>query len=220
MKARTLFVAGSTGETGKVLVSLADAVKLAIVPHVRPKRAAEGEADSRAAVLELSDSGALKRALSGCSTVVQLIGTMRKRFKTGDTYETSDIGTTQQLVDAAKSSSVDHFILLSSTGAGRPIGAYLQAKARAEQIVRESGIPFTLFRPSALVGGERKPIPLLKPLTRVLGLTAMEPISLGDLSSAMLLAARDRRPLGAVLEGDTLWEQVDAAKQAWPSLKF
>jgi uncharacterized protein YbjT (DUF2867 family) len=220
MKARTLFIAGSTGETGKALVPLADAVKIPIVPYVRPKRAEQGGSDARAAVFDLADAGTLTRTLSGCSTIVQLIGTMRKRFASGDTYETSDIGTTQLLADAGKTAGVDHFILLSSTGAGKPVGAYLKAKARAEQIVRDSGIPFTIFRPSALEGGERKAIPLLKPITHALGLATMEPISLGDLSSAMLLCARDRRPLGTVLEGESLWERVDAAKAAWPSLKF
>ena len=138
---------------------------------------------------------------------------MRHRFAKGDTYETSDIGTTAQLIAAAKPAGVDHLILLTSAGAGRPVGAYLKAKARAEALVRDSGIPWTIFRPSALEGGERKPIPGFKGLTRLLGLKSFEPISLEELAAAMLQSAADRAPLGAVLEGTSLWELVARARR-------
>ena len=194
---------------------LAQRLIISVVPHVRPARAAGGaKVAPGAAVVELADFPGLCAAMRGCTTVVQLIGTMRHRFATGDTYETSDIGTTAQLIAAAKAVGVDHFVLLGSAGTGRPIGAYLKAKARAEALVRDSGIPWTIFRPSALVGGERKPIPLLKGVTRLLGLKAYEPISLEELSAAMLQAAADRAPLGAGLEGAALWDLVGRARRA------
>lgn len=194
---------------------LAERLIIPVVPHVRPARAAGGaRVASGAAVVDLADLPGLSAAMRGCTTVVQLIGTMRHRFASGDTYETSDIGTTAQLIAAAKAVGVDHFVLLGSAGTGRPIGAYLKAKARAEALVRESGIPWTIFRPSALVGGERKPIPLLKGVTRLFGLKAYEPISLEELSAAMLQAAVDRAPLGAVLEGASLWDLVGRARRA------
>lgn len=211
MKTRKLFVAGSTGATGKVLVPLAESFGLPVVPHVRPGSAAKAGGDPRAAIFELADRPALVRALSECTTVIQLIGTMRSRFAKGDTYETSDIGTTRQLVEAAKEAGIDHFILLSSVGAGRPVGAYLKAKAQAEAIVRESGIPFTIVRPSALEGNERKPLPGFKAIAHALRLSTIEPISLEELSKAMLHCAQQRSALGEVLEGDSLWKQVRAA---------
>ena len=146
--------------------------------------------------------------MRGCTTVVQLIGTMRNRFARGDTYETSDIGTTAQLIAAAKGAGVQHLVLLTSVGAGKPVGAYLKAKAKAESLVRESGIPWTIFRPSVLVGGERKSIPGMKGFTRLLGLKAYEPITLEELAAAMLQCAVDQAPLGAALEGASLWELV------------
>lgn len=211
---RKLFVAGSTGATGKVLVPMAERLIIPTVPHVRPATAAKGGVPANAAVVDLGDAPALAAAMQGCTTVLQLIGTMRHRFASGDTYESSDIGTTAQLLAAAKTAGVDHFILLGSTGAGRPMGAYLQAKAKAEALVREAGIPWTIFRPSMLEGGERKPVPGAKTLTRLLGLKTWEPISLDDLSAAMLQAAADRAPLNAVLEGESLWELVARSRRA------
>src|SRR4051812_465786 len=115
MKPRKVFVAGATGATGKVLVPMGFARGLPPVPHVRPKSAAN--AHPRAVVVDLADAKALAQAMSGCTSVISLIGTMRHRFAQGDTYETSDIGTTRQLVAAARAVGVDHFLLLSSVGA-------------------------------------------------------------------------------------------------------
>src|SRR5262245_59683224 len=117
MQPRRLFIAGSTGAVGKTLLPLAEARGVAFLAHRRPKPGAV--ADAKTAVFELTDSTALKDALAQCTTVLQLIGTMKNRFAKGDTYESSDIGTTQCLVDAARAAgSIDHLVLLSSVGAG------------------------------------------------------------------------------------------------------
>jgi uncharacterized protein YbjT (DUF2867 family) len=162
-------------------------------------------------VFELSDADALARAMAGCTTVIQLIGTMRKRFAAGDTYETSDIGTTRQLVDAAVRAGVDHVVLLSSVGAGKPMGAYLQAKARAEAIVRESGLAYTIFRPSAFYGEGHVGIPGAKTVLSALGWRRYEPIAVEALAAGILHAALTRAPLGVALEGQPLWSVVEAA---------
>ena len=213
MKPRRLFVAGSTGAIGRTVLRLAAARGDDVVPHVRPKSAAGGAPHPNAAVFELSDLDALTDSLRGCTTVVQLIGTMRKRFATGDTYETSDVGTTRQLVEAARrAGTIDHVILLSSVGAGRPFGAYLHAKARAEAIVREGGIPWTVFRPSAFVGEGHKAPPLGDTITRMLGARRLQPIRVEELAGAILHVARTRQPLDAVLEGEPLWKAVASAR--------
>lgn len=189
---------------------MARARNVPVIPLVRPK--SKAEAPANAVVVDLDDTAALAKAMNGCTTVFQLIGTMRKRFGSGDTYETSDIGTTRQLVAAAKKAGIDHVVLLSSVGAGRPTGAYLKAKARAEEIVRESGIPYTVFRPSVLMGGERSAPPGFDVVTRALGLAKWQPIRLEDLSAAMLHAAMHRAPLDCALEGKALWETVRSAR--------
>jgi uncharacterized protein YbjT (DUF2867 family) len=207
---RTLFIAGATGAVGRTVVRWATARGADFVPHVRPKTAAQGKAmHPRAAVLELADRAALVDALRDRTTVLQLIGTMRSRFTRGDTYEISDIGTTRQLVEAAKQSgSIDHLILLSSVGAGRPFGAYLRAKARAEAIVLESGIPFTVFRPSAFMGEGHRVPGVFKTVTRAIGAKSWEPIAVDDLAAALLSVAEGREPLNTTLEGAALWELV------------
>jgi uncharacterized protein YbjT (DUF2867 family) len=213
---RRIFVAGSTGATGRTVLRLAAARGLGdrVVPHLRPRGAntSGAPAPAGAIVLDLGDEAALTAALGGFTTVVQLIGTMRKRFAAGDTYESSDIGTTRQLVSAAVRAGVDHVVLLSSVGAGKPVGAYLAAKARAEAIVRESGLAYTIFRPSAFYGEGHAGIPGAKPVLRALGLRRYEPIAVEDLAAGILHVALERAPVGVALEGQPLWSVVEAAR--------
>ena len=207
MKPRALFIAGATGAVGHRVVAIATEQHLELVPHVRLGSAAKLEHPKRV-TMPLGDRS-LVPVLAECTTVVQLIGTMRKRFASGDTYETSDIGTTRDLVAAAKSAkTIDHFVLLSSVGAGSPTGAYLKAKAQAERIVIESGLPYTIFRPSAFEDREGVFMPGMRAITSLLGLKKYQPIKLDELASAIVRVASQRAPLGAVLEGQTLWAQV------------
>jgi uncharacterized protein YbjT (DUF2867 family) len=209
---RRILVAGSTGATGRTVMRLADArgVRAQVVPHLRPRGAATRDVTPPpdAIVVDLADAGALGRAMAGFTTVVQLIGTMKKRFAAGDTYETSDIGTTRQLVQAAVAAgTVDHLVLLSSVGAGG-MGAYLKAKAEAERLVTTSGLPYTIFRPSAFYGEGHAGIPGAKPILRAIGLRRYEPIAVEDLASAILRVALERAPLGVALEGRALFDLV------------
>lgn len=211
MSERKLVVAGATGAVGSELMKSADARGLDVVPLVRPATAAKGPVPPRAKVVELSDADGLAAALQGRTTVLQLIGTMRQRFSRGDTYETSDIGTTRQLVEAGKRAGVDHFILLSSVGAGRPIGAYLKAKAEAERLVMQSGLAFTVLRPSAFEGAGHAPPAAFRWVTETLKMVRYRPIRVAELVDALLEVALRRGPLGRCLEGESLWELVRAA---------
>lgn len=209
MDARKLFIAGATGAVGRNVAKLAHERQIPHVAHLRPGR--DPSPYRNPAIFNLSDPVALDEALRGCTTVLQLIGSKRARFAQGDTYESSDIATTRQLVEASRRVGVDHFILLSSVGAGRPVGAYLKAKARAEALVTKSGVPYTIFRPSAFVGEGHRTFPGFDTLTRSLKLQTLRPIPVDALVRALLHVAMQRSPTEAVLEGRSLWEVVDAA---------
>ena len=211
MTPRKLFVAGASGATGRLVVALAAKLGLDVLSHLRPKPGRSPGVGT--AVFELSDTEALQRALQGRTTLLQLIGTTRQRFAAGDTYETSDIGTTRSLLAAAKAVGLDHVVLLSAVGAGFPLGAYLRAKAEVERLVREGGIPWTIFRPSAFISDTQKPPAALGALTRALGLSRFEPIALPALASGLVRSARERAPLETVLEGAPLFAFASPASR-------
>jgi uncharacterized protein YbjT (DUF2867 family) len=218
-----VFVAGATGATGQVLVPLLAEAGIEPVLHVRPQTAARSPlgADPRARVFDLADSAALEAAIRDCDAVISLVGTMRKRFGTGDTYESSDVGSTRQLVAAAGAAGVPRMLLLSSVGAGGS-GAYLQMKGECERILRESGLRWTIFRPSALASPASAPegshgrrwVPpgttaLTAGLRRLPGLgglvAAYGAIPIPVLAHAMVRVLQAPHD-GVILQGNELWE--------------
>ena len=217
-----IFVAGATGATGSVFVPEATRAGLELVLHVRPKTAVSSPlaGDPRARVFELDDLPALADALSGSEAIVSFVGTMRDRFKAGDTYASSDVGSTRALADGARRAGVPRFLLLSSVGAGGA-GAYLKMKAECEAIVRDSRLRWTVFHPSVLVTpegatagshGARRAPPMFGGLLGALGALPglagfaddYKPIPLDVLVWAFLQVLEWPKD-GAVLTGRELW---------------
>jgi uncharacterized protein YbjT (DUF2867 family) len=69
---------------------------------------------------------------------------------------TVDLGGAVKLADAARTTGVRRYVMVSSIGADRPgsagesMRAYLQAKAEADEYVRSSGLDHTIVRPGSL----------------------------------------------------------------------
>jgi uncharacterized protein YbjT (DUF2867 family) len=209
-----VFVGGATGATGRAFVRAAQGAGLDLVVHVRPQSAAKYAAlfptGPAPRAFDLQDAAALGDALAGCDAVVSTIGTMRDRFARGDTYASSDVATTQLLVDGARKAGARRFVLLSAWGADRVPGAYYAAKRAAERIVVDSGLEWTLVRPSMLVGegrGVRLP-DVVGALGRVPGLRGVaddaRPIPVEVVAAGLVAAARGGMA-GRVLTGRHLW---------------
>jgi NADH dehydrogenase len=75
----------------------------------------------------------------------------------GRTFERVDADGTVALVGAAKAAGVRRLVYMSGAGAARDARRHwFRAKWRAEEAVRTSGIPYTIFRPSWIYGpGDR-----------------------------------------------------------------
>jgi uncharacterized protein YbjT (DUF2867 family) len=222
----TVFVAGATGAIGTVLVPHLRTSGFTVIPHVRPKTAARHPfgKDPEALIADLSDSAKLDARMSGAQSIVCLVGTMRRRFAAGDTYESSDYLPVVQLAESARrvaSAEPRHFVLLTALGA-RAGSGYLGWKFKAEEVVRQSGLPHTVLRPSFLDttdtgtlpsdGTQRKPPPLVGGALRLLGAFPplrglsddLRPLPAHVLCAAIARILRDRGPLGT-LYGRQLW---------------
>ena len=205
------FIAGATGATGVVLVPEAQRAGLELVVQVRPKSANKYSGPPAPRLFELSDAAALDDAMRGCDVVISMVGTMRKRFGTGDTYQVSDIDSATQLVESAKRVGVKRFILLGALGTSTVPGPYYDAKRAAEAIVVNSGLVYTLVRPSALHrDGRDGALPgwmasveampeLADQLKNVL------PIPVRVVARAMVRIAKDNLHRNAIVLGRDLW---------------
>lgn len=151
-----LFIAGATSFVGRAMASKVHEVDLVLQSRPGSKQK-HLLTDPRRIEVDLADVDALVAAMQGCESVAQLIGTTRARFDEAGDYEEVDFGTTLALLEAAKRGSVKHFILLSSVGAGVGVGSYLKWKKKTEKVVRDSGIGYSILRPSYLAGDDEHP---------------------------------------------------------------
>ena len=96
-------------------------------------------------------AGTLAPALSGVDAVIHLVGIISEIGE--QTFENVHLRATQNMVAAAKRAAVRRFIHMSALGT-RPQAAsrYHQTKWAAEEIVRGSGLEWTIFRPSLIYG--------------------------------------------------------------------
>ncbi len=162
----TAFVLGATGFVGREVVRQLCVRSTQTFAHVRPD--SSKLADWRTTFRELGaevdttawDVAALAarwRALSPAQVYV-LIGTTRGRAKAdqlqGDIYEAVDLGLTKLAVEAARASETKpRIVYLSSVGADATArSAYLRARGKAEDVVKTSGLPWVIARPSIITG--------------------------------------------------------------------
>lgn len=170
MTSSVVFVAGATGFVGRATVeALCRRDDTRVVAHVRPDSSRLDQWRDRFGDLGAEvdttawDADAMRERLAELqpSHVFALLGTTKKRARAegiGDPYERIDYGLTAVLIDAASvCGSKPRFVYLSSAGLGkrRPRSPYMLARWKAEAKLRESGLPYTIARPSFITGPGR-----------------------------------------------------------------
>jgi NADH dehydrogenase len=149
-----ILVTGGTGFVGRALVRQLVAngqrVRTLIRPSPRTPNLPRG-VPVEVAVVSLNDERGLRAALRGVDVIYHLAGAEQQGAR-GNILETDARGT-YNLARAASESRVRRFFYASHLGADR--ASYyplLKIKGIAEEHIRKSGVPYTIFR-SALVYG-------------------------------------------------------------------
>jgi NADH dehydrogenase len=101
----------------------------------------------------LFDPAALDRAMAGCGAVIHLVGIIVEQPSQGVTFQHMHVDGTRAVIEAAKRAGVRRYVHMSALGT-RPAAAsvYHQTKWAAEELVRSSGLDWTIFRPSLIHG--------------------------------------------------------------------
>ncbi|MUW15234.1 NAD(P)H-binding protein [Halorubrum sp. CBA1125] len=208
-----VLVAGGTGFIGSYLCgALVDAGHEVTALSRSP---GEGPDGVETATGEVTDADSIADAVDGRDAVVNLVA-LSPLFepKGGNVmHDRVHRGGTANLVQAAEGSGVDRFVQLSALGAD-PDGetAYIRAKGAAEAIVRESGLDWTIFRPSVVFGDGGEFVSFTKRLKGMFapgvplyplpggGKTRFQPIHVEDLVPMLVAAVEDDEHVGETYE--------------------
>ncbi|MFQ5493964.1 MAG: SDR family oxidoreductase, partial [Phycisphaerae bacterium] len=166
---RRVMVTGATGFVGgrvvrELLVRGVTPVCLVRSPgklyRQHPERVADrlvGETGS------ITDRAALARAAEGCQAVIHLVGIILARRLRGQTFDRVHRRGTLAVLGAAAGAGIKRFVHMSALGTrAEAVSTYHKTKWAGEQLVRGSGLDWTVFRPSLIHGAEGEFMRLMK----------------------------------------------------------
>lgn len=149
----TVCVSGASGFVGKeVCLALANAgfEVRALVRH-KKHLGKKTRKNIKQIVADFFDHQSLMRASKGASVFFHFVGTSRKTRDTS--YEKINIGSTETALAACKKNNVKKFVYISGLGVGpKNRQVYFRSKWLAETKIKKSGVNYTIFRPSYIIG--------------------------------------------------------------------
>ncbi len=148
-----IFIAGASGFVGGHLVGDLRKNGFAVKALARSAEAARKltGAGCTAVIGDISSPETLKGILSPEDIVIHLVGIIVEKGEA--TFQKVHVEGTRNLLSEARQAGVRHFFYQSALGADRDgITPYLRTKAEAEEIVKAGGMPYTIFRPSLIIG--------------------------------------------------------------------
>jgi uncharacterized protein YbjT (DUF2867 family) len=199
-----ILITGATGYIGRHLVArmVAQGERPRIL--VRDvKRAAEILPADKVELVQgdTLDPKALKGAVQGVDTIVHAAFiTADHKESAGNHYEDTNVRGTGNLIRAAKEAGVKRIVEISGLGTkqDKP-GSYMQGRYLAEQMLKDSGLDWTIIQPSVLFG---KDAPFIKGLTDLIrtapvvpliggGKTMFQPIYVEDVVTVIMKVLED-----------------------------
>jgi len=100
---------------------------------------------------DVSDGRGLDTAIANADCVINLVGLLFERGRYD--FDTVHVHGTEHVLAACKRHNVKQYLHMSALGAGlTPASSYSRSKGDAEGYVRQSGLSWTLIRPSIIYG--------------------------------------------------------------------
>jgi uncharacterized protein YbjT (DUF2867 family) len=206
---RLVAVAGGSGFIGRAIVRrLAELPAISVRVMTRDPQKARvrlaGLETIEFVAADVTDPPRLATALAGADTIVSAVqfdGYPIENPARGLTFNRVDFGGTVALIAAAREAGVPNFIYISGAGADeRSPNPAFRAKGRAERVLREAGLAYTILRPPLVYGPEDR---VVNGIARVLRMTPLmvvpgngrqqlHPLFVDDLAACVALAIGGR----------------------------
>lgn len=190
-----VFITGGTGFVGGHLVSellrRGHSLRLLVhgrSPELKGVEQIEGDATSLPS---------FEAAVAGCDVFINLVGIIREVPSRSITFEKLHVQATGNVVAAARQAGISRFIQMSALGTrADAVSQYHRTKFKAEELVRTSGLNWTIMRPSLIYGPKDAFINMLAgqmrltPVMPVIGSGAyrLQPIHADDVARCFAMA--------------------------------
>jgi len=235
----TVLVTGASGFVGSHVVPELVGGGHRVVALVRDDRAAANvtarlDADrARSVSFRVGDpvTGAgMQEALAGVDAVVHLAAIPRDRDG-GKSLSKVNLGGTKTMLDAAATAGVRRFIHLGAMGVtDDPDLHYATSKARAEKAVRESGLDWTILKPSLLWGPRDGFFNIVADLVRTSpfvvpvpgsGKARFQPLAVADLAICVRMSLEDPKTIGQAIElgGPRHWTYREITREVLAGMR-
>ena len=191
-----ILITGGTGFVGGHLVRelLGRGHTLRLLVH---RRAPTADPSIEQVEGDVASPGGLHGAAEGCDAVINLVGIIRELPGRGVTFRRLHVEATASVLGEARRAGVRRCLQMSALGT-RPaaVSAYHRTKWEAEELVRGSGLSWTIFRPSLIFGPKDAFVNMLAdqlrlaPVMPVIGSGAyrLQPIHADDVARCFALA--------------------------------
>jgi len=159
-----ILVVGATGLLGgeicRQLAAQSKPVRALVRPNGDPSKAETLHGLGVAVVTgDLRDPASLEAACRGCDTVISTASAMPFSSHPDNTLKAVDEDGLRGLIDAARASAVQHFVYVSFSGNIEGDFPLCHAKRATEHYLRQSGLPYTIPRPSYFMEVWLSPMP-------------------------------------------------------------
>lgn len=154
MHYKKIAIIGGSGFIGsQIAANLADCNREIIIPTRRRERHKEAVIlliNTQMIEADLRDDAVLRHVLQGCDAVINATGILHG---SRSEFDYCHVELPSRLLAACKDLNIRRFIHISTLGADvHAPSNYLETKAHGEQLVRDSDLDWTIFRPSAVFG--------------------------------------------------------------------
>jgi uncharacterized protein YbjT (DUF2867 family) len=168
-----ILVTGGSGFVGGHVVHELRGRELPVRCLVRDRRRASKLVAWGSELVEgdMTDAASLRWAVDGCETVVHLVAIRQGR---AEQFQRVMVDGTRALLAAAKDAGVARFVHMSALGTSeqtKDLVPYYRAKWENEGLVRASGIPSVIYRPSFIFAGDGGILPTFVKLARLAPVT-------------------------------------------------
>lgn len=168
-----VFVTGGSGFVGRQVIQELQQRGHTAVALVRPgsEKKFSGMQGLELALGDVNQTQGLAEAMQGCAAVIHLVGIIREFPRRGITFQKLHLEATAKVLAAAQQAGIRRYLHMSALEApAAPVAAYHQTKQQAETLVMQSGLTYTIFRPSIIYGPGDAFINLFRQRLETLGL--------------------------------------------------